>query len=273
MPGSTGGRTPDAPDRGVCAISPSDLVGYTGNALNRIKELEQRVAELEAGNVTANQLSDLAQQIGWASVTYLGQPGWTQTEYGTLIPPAGWSFLGAGMTLSDGNVYQGVFYDEDGVLQFGFNKTTGTVTGANVSGYNYLICQANTTVLSSGNPNLSVLYSSGSGIFTQEDIGSGTIHILQKGLYRADAHSQVNLPTSSGGFALMRVRIYKESDDSLILAHEDYVGWVTGANGNQSMQSHFSFYVSVPAYIEYNFFGVTNLANVDKSIFSIEKVG
>src|SRR5688572_25160611 len=118
MPGSTGGRTPAAPprtDSGVCAISPSDLVGHTGNLINLVRELEQRVTELESRNVEVNQLSDLSTQIGWASVSYLGQPGWTQTSYGTLIPPAGWSFLGAGMTLSDGNTYQGVFYDEDGV--------------------------------------------------------------------------------------------------------------------------------------------------------------
>src|SRR3990170_7773364 len=117
-------------DTGVCAISPSDLVGYTGNALNRIKDLEQRVAEIEAMNVEVNQLSDLSQQVGWVgNVIYMGVEGWTQTEYGTLIPPAGVSFSSLGFTLSDGNTYPFVVMDENGVLQYGFTNT-GELAGA-----------------------------------------------------------------------------------------------------------------------------------------------
>jgi hypothetical protein len=187
MAGTTGGYTPttsstrtSSTDSGVCAISPSDLVGYTGNLINRVKELEQRVAELEAANVEVNQLSDLSQQVGWASVTYLGQAGWKQTEYGTLIPPAGWSFLGAGMTLSDGNTYQGVFYDEDGVLQFGFNKTTGTVTGASMTGKNYVTF--NTLICSPGNNIDFGTVSITSGSFYTWN-GSDTITFVEKGVY------------------------------------------------------------------------------------------
>ena len=142
------GRTPQSPDdrgtpapaptdSGICAISPSDLVGYTGNLINRVEELEQRIAELEAKNVEANQLSDLSQQVGWVDgITYMGVPGWTQTEYGTLIPPAGWTFMGNGLTLSDGNTYQGVYFDEDGVLQFGFEAGGTGITGALPTAWN-----------------------------------------------------------------------------------------------------------------------------------------
>ena len=136
------GRTPQSPDdrgtpapaptdSGICAISPSDLVGYTGNLINRVEQLEQRIAELEAKNVEANQLSDLAQQVGWVDgITYMGVPGWTQTSYGTLIPPAGFTLLGSGLTMSDGNQYQAVVYGEDGELIYGFGQTTsdGTFT-------------------------------------------------------------------------------------------------------------------------------------------------
>lgn len=141
MPGSIGGgkgglgggkSTPTTTDSGVCAISPSDLVGYTGNALNRLKELEQRVAELEAKNTEVNQLSDLSQQVGWVgNVTYMGQPGWTQTEYGTLIPPPGVSLSSLGFLMSDGNTYPFVVMDENGVLQYGFTATGG-IGGASV---------------------------------------------------------------------------------------------------------------------------------------------
>lgn len=141
MPGSTGGRTPAAPprtDSGVCAISPSDLVGYTGNLINRVNELEQRIAELEASNVEVNQLSDLSQQVGWVGgITYLGTPGWTQTEYGTLIPPAGVSLSTLGITMSDGNSYQMVSVGEDGELIFGFTAT-GAIGGSGAMGNDYM---------------------------------------------------------------------------------------------------------------------------------------
>src|SRR3972149_8446706 len=125
--GGGGGGVTDA---GVCAISPSDLVGYTGNALNRIKDLEQRVAELEAAIVQVNQLSDLSQQVGWVgNVIYMGVEGWTQTENGTLIPPPGVSFSSLGFTLSDGNTYPFVVMDENGVLQYGYTATGGVGGG------------------------------------------------------------------------------------------------------------------------------------------------
>ena len=111
-------------DSGVCAISPSDLIGYVGNLITRVQELEQQVAELQAGNITANQLSDLSQQVGWVGgVNYMGSDGWTQTEYGSLVPPAGVSFSSLGFTLSDGNTYPFVVMDADGVLQYGFTNT------------------------------------------------------------------------------------------------------------------------------------------------------
>jgi len=82
------------------------------------------MAELEAKNVTANQLSDISQQVGWVGgITYMGIAGWTQTEYGTLIPPAGF-FIG---NIIPG--YSAGFYDATGTLQLGFG-TDGTITGA-----------------------------------------------------------------------------------------------------------------------------------------------
>src|ERR1043165_9887846 len=99
MPVSTSGGAPipstytsgiSPTDTGVGSISPSDLVGYTGNLINQVRDLQQRVAELEAKITQANQLSDFSQQVGWVGgITYMGTSGWKQTEYGTLIPPPG----------------------------------------------------------------------------------------------------------------------------------------------------------------------------------------
>lgn len=195
-----GGHTPDSPqphapstppptDSGVCAISPSDLVGYTGNLINRVNELEQRIAELEAANVEANQLSDLSQQVGWVGgITYLGVEGWTQTEYGTLIPPPGFTLLGGGLTMSDGNQYSAVFYDEDGVLQFGFD-TTGQINGeigSQITSRNFLVVSFSSQTLDSFNEAI---------IFDTEQSSSGsitwsgtTITIPSPGLYAISFH-------------------------------------------------------------------------------------
>lgn len=114
----------------VCAISPSDTTAVLNNFMTRIEELEKAVTQLLATNIMANQLSDLSQQVGWVgNVTYMGLDGWTQTEYGTLIPPPGFSILGNGLTLSDGSTYNAVYYDENGVLQFGFQAGGTGVVG------------------------------------------------------------------------------------------------------------------------------------------------
>lgn len=131
---------PDRPapaptDSGVCAISPSDLVGYVGNLINLVKDLEQRVIELESGNIEANQLSDISQQVGWVSgVTYMGVPGWTQTSYGTLIPPTG-----AGVYYAVTPELTGWFDNEGNLLMGGpsfHGSSSGTVSGSLVDTWN-----------------------------------------------------------------------------------------------------------------------------------------
>ncbi len=171
---STRNSTTNTADSGVCAISPSDLVGYTGNALNRIKDLEQRVAELEAANVQVNQLSDLSQQVGWVGgITYAGTAGWTQTEYGTLIPPAGFYI---------GNVipgYHAGFYDATGTLQLGFG-TDGTLSGASYPGSNYVTFNT-LTGSPGGNMTLGAISITNGSFYTWD--GTDTVTITEKGVY------------------------------------------------------------------------------------------
>ena len=132
-PGDGGGSTAS-----LCPISPTDQVQIVDNLLDRIQALEKAVSELLAVNVMANQLSDISQQIGWVTgITYMGVEGWTQTEAGTLIPPAGFSLSGSGLfkmfdfCTGEMQDYQGVSVDSDGVIQFGF-KPSGEVCGEKV---------------------------------------------------------------------------------------------------------------------------------------------
>jgi hypothetical protein len=121
----------------ICAISPSDLVGTIGNLISRIEDLEFALSQVLGANLHANTLGDISSQVGWVyNVEYMGVPGWIQTEYGTLIPPPGFTILGSGMTLSDGNTYSAVLMDSDGVLQYGFT-TGGQITGNAALGSTY----------------------------------------------------------------------------------------------------------------------------------------
>lgn len=196
-----GGRTPDSPqphtptspaptDNGVCAISPSDLVGYVGNLINRVKDLEQKVAELEAGNIEVNQLSDLSQQVGWVSgVTYMGIEGWTQTEYGTLIPPPGFTFLGNNLTLADGSTYSAVVMDEDGVLQYGFGQVTSDGTFTAVTGPSsrggFAVIYTDTIITNGTAGNTSAFATFHSGVDSSNivTVGGTSFSVNQSGFY------------------------------------------------------------------------------------------
>jgi hypothetical protein len=240
---STRNSTTPTADSGVCAISPSDLVGYTGNALNRIKELEQRVAELEAKNTEFNQLSDASQQVGWVGgVTYMGTAGWTQTEYGTLIPPPGVSFSSLGFTLSDGNTYPFVVMDENGVLQYGFTATGGT-GGALASGNNgcdlfnsadqitYTTTAAVKVFENFGETDVSGLVS--------QNVGTGELTFASTGLYLVGYTMAIQLDAAAG------------ADKKFSHGFGDGSGWyselfqseeITGQSGLHSFSGTYVFY-------------------------------
>jgi hypothetical protein len=133
VPDDGGGSIP----AGVCVPTPSDLEGAVYNLLARIKELEDKVAQQAATNVTADRLSDLAQQVGWVTdIVYNGIGGFTRTEAGTLIPPPGVSLNTLGWELYNTctggyEPFPMVVMDENGVLQWGAT-TTGGLCGAKV---------------------------------------------------------------------------------------------------------------------------------------------
>ena len=111
-------------------------------------------------------------------ITYMGTPGWTQTSYGSLIPPPGVSFSSLGFTLSDGNTYPMVVMDEDGVLQFGFTSG-GTVSGASAPGNDYIILESqSTTVLDMGVRRVSGTSLSFNGAFDRIDINVSGLYLV-----------------------------------------------------------------------------------------------
>lgn len=203
VPGDTGSGAGGGTAEHVCAPNPADTLAIFDNLLSRIKALEDAVTQLAAANLLANQLSDLSQQVGWVdNVTYMGIPGWTQTEYGTLIPPTGMSLSTLGITMSDGNAYQAVTMDSDGVLQFGF-MTNGQVVGALPDLWNAVSSQDYARV-TYDTSSLSHTESRGCTI-TLQSISSTQVEIkiqvAQAGLYHVEAFDGMDLEKLVGPFA------------------------------------------------------------------------
>lgn len=121
----------------ICTISPEDTTAVLGNLISRIEKLEFNLSQILGANLHANQLSDLSSQVGWVyNVEYMGVPGWIQTEYGTLIPPAGFTMSTSGIQLFNSCTgefedYQAVVMDSDGVLRWGAS-TAGNLCGSKV---------------------------------------------------------------------------------------------------------------------------------------------
>lgn len=136
-----GGLTMGGTASSMCAISPSDLVGTIGNLISRIEDLEFALSQVLGANLHANTLGDISSQVGWVyNVEYMGIPGWIQTEYGTLIPPAGFTLSGSGIQMwnactGEFEDYQAVVMDSDGVLQWGASAA-GNLCGAKVEEWN-----------------------------------------------------------------------------------------------------------------------------------------
>jgi hypothetical protein len=207
--GETGGFPGGGSANSVCAISPSDLVGTIDNLISRIEKLESTLSQVLGANLHSETLSELSQQVGWVyGVEYMGVPGWIQTEYGTLIPPPGFTLSNGGLTLSDGSTYQAVVMDENGVLQFGFGQTTSdgdftAVTGAMASAQNIAILKTNdpilptTTTTSSTFPTEITSDYDPSSLVTI--VGDHQFTLNQTGIYLLTSTVAINAYTAVGG--------------------------------------------------------------------------
>lgn len=136
LPRTPSGATTTA--GGLCVIGGADEAGQIQSLTERVARLEQALQYVLGEDISADQLSDISQNAGWITgVTYMGTEGWTRTQYGTLIPPPGFSFSGSGLfnmydfCTGETVSYQGVSVDENGVIQFGF-KPNGQVCGEKV---------------------------------------------------------------------------------------------------------------------------------------------
>lgn len=226
-PGDGGGSTIPGTAGSICTISPKDTETVLNNLISRIEKLEFNLSQILGANLHTEQLSNLSSQVGWVyNVEYMGVPGWIQTEYGTLIPPAGFTLLGNGFTLSDGNTYNAVLMDSDGVLQYGFTDD-GQITGSMAGSTN------NFAVLSS---TLDPVYSYQSGNLTETIKFSKTYDpsgLVNVGTDSDDYFFSVN----RGGWYLLGIKAvfgqggaYAGSNDAVALEWDVYNGATIATN-------------------------------------------
>lgn len=150
----------------MCWVSPADQAGTIDNLMSRVAKLEETIALLTGGDVSANQLADITPKAGvltdLTAVSSNAAGGWiTDGSFtGVAISTLGWK-------MSDGNSYP-IVQMVDGVLQYGF-KASGGVGGASsvastgqVIGYG----ASNSTTISSSWKQFSIPQALGGGSFT-----------------------------------------------------------------------------------------------------------
>jgi len=209
-PGDVGGGLGTASS--VCTISPADNEAIINNLIARIEKLEFDLSQVLGANLHANTLGDVSSQVGWVyGIEYMGIPGWTQTEYGTLIPPAGFTLSGSGMQLYNSCTgefedYQAVVMDSDGVLQWGATAA-GNLCGTKVEQWNNAVAIAEPPLayLSSGvnTSNGGMTINSNS---MSSDMGGAQVTVPNAGYYLISAGGAASLPsgpTSSWSYFLI----------------------------------------------------------------------
>ena len=195
-PGDVGGGLGTASS--VCTISPADNEAIINNLIARIEKLEFDLSQVLGANLHSNTLGDLSSQVGWVyGVEYMGVPGWIQTEYGTLIPPPGFTLSGSGMQLYNSCTgefedYQAVVMDSDGVLRWGATAA-GNLCGTKVEEWDNAASTIGNTHFASLEPS----YTASNGItVVSNNMGTSyatsEITIAEAGYYRICGQSKAS---------------------------------------------------------------------------------
>lgn len=223
---------------GVCSISPTDDKAIIGNLIERISDIERFLSQIVAADVHANNLSELARDLGNVANGTLMLPNtpnspWAGTG-GTIPVPAGYNG-----SVINGNV---LTTWENGVVSVQMIGGQGITTGG--SGTHYLIVQPSSSSLSgsglAATANLSTIIRQGGSAFGTSKLNISKIKILRAGLYQISAVFPTAVRTS-GGSTWLEARI-TDSSGLTVKAVQDLFGQNAGGNGNQTFRMSFSFY-------------------------------
>lgn len=204
--GGTGGGTTSS----VCQISPSDNIAVLSNYGNRISDIERFLSRLVAADVHANNLSELADNMGNLINGAVMMP---------YSPNDSWSGVGGSIAVPEG--FTGTFISggvttiwSDGVVTYEATPH-GIVTGGGVVSYMLLFTETKTSFF----PDFEIARNRGE--FTEgmlED--SSTVRIPSNGLYKISFTGDSAVPATTTVFYEFLVR--DEADATVYQVINEY---------------------------------------------------
>lgn len=264
--GTSGSGTGGGSTTSVCTINPSDNVSIINNLISRIADIERFLSYLVGADVYANNLSELAKDIGNILNGTITLPGGDDPNTDTIPPD---EFTG---TVISGNV---ITTWNNGVVSFQLINGVQTVGGGVTQ---YLVLQPLNTTITGGLPNLnSILYQGGSGVFDTGTLNVGEIVLNRSGFYHIDVCMPSAVRTTSGSSFMFITLFDNNTDYNEIFEIQEEFGQNSSPanNGNQNLQMSFSFPASENNVVVVSFQNVTALLSqaTTKGIVSIAKLG
>lgn len=263
--GGTGGGTTTS----VCQISPSDNIAVLSNYGNRIADIERFLSRLVAADVHANNLSELADNMGnlingSVMMPYSPNDSWTGTGGSIAVPS---DFTGS---FHSGNV---TTIWNNGVVTFEVTPSSGASIGSISS---WLVCEVGDTALigggSTGRVDMHALYHHGGALGTPDE--NGFITFYESGFYWVSVNIEAGIRTSAGS-AIMQARIETAGFVDVKTVEDLYGQHAVPNSGNQTFRASFG----IEAQAGYLFSvwmalgsGGTGPQNIDKSAISIVKL-
>lgn len=247
----------------VCRVSPSDELAVLGNIISRVADIERFLSKLVYADVHANNLSELADNMGNLINGAVMMP---------YSPNDSWSGVGGSIAVPEG--FTGTFISGgvttiwlDGVVTFEATPH-GIMTGSATD--NYLVTKPSTTTLSTNRPNIDGIMFDGGVAFGTDNLGTGRIDINQSGYYHIDIHLCVSF---AAGAAVKKMTVNVIGPNFSVVDNCIFNSPTDTSNRNV-LSASFGFEASAGNYIEIVFTGVSSLDATfyDDSIVTIEQL-
>lgn len=261
----TGGGTTST----VCQISPSDNIAVLSNYGNRLADIEKFLSRLVGADVHADNLADLAANMGNLLNGSLMMP---------YSPNNSWAGVGGSIAVPDG--FTGTFVSgnvttiwNDGVVTFEATPH-GIVVGGGAT--DFLILEPASTSLSGSGLNatadLSTVIWSGGSAFSTGNLSTSTIDITEAGWYHISVVMLTGIRATAGS-TWMEVLVRDETDTTVKSVQDLYGQHAAPNNQNQTLKVSFTFKALIGYDVKILFNNTTgSLFSITSCIVSIEKL-
>lgn len=257
--GSSGGGSTTS----ICTPNPSDNLAILNNLLSRISDIERFLSLLVGADVYANNLSELATNLGNVANGTITLPQTGYISGGSIPVPS--DFTG---TFVSGNV---TTIWENGTVRYEVTPSGGIVIGGGVE--SWLVLEPASATIASNVIDLSTILWQGGSAFDTTFLSIGRIDIEEAGYYRFSVNLGCQVRNDAGSSSLRAT--LKDSSLSTIKVFENLYGQhATPNNQNQTLVINGTFEATVGDVLVIS--GVTStlvsLQNITSHAVSIEKL-